>query len=429
MRIRSLLLALVAVLWYAARFATADETKQPNFVVFPIKTDLQRELLNTRADAYLQFDVQACAANRKFNPNRFDRASVQRALADVARHIDKKQRRLFIAYRYADGFLDTDQQEALEKALRGVCREAGFVAGGSSMLGEGGSWQDKVAPFTDLTDDANVTESSLENELVRVYPVHTTLSRFVLGKADCDCYMVLRQPIERTFKDFSLETRLAMSQLLLQLNLTRREHVVMYCMMTTPGRATAERYFQRDGAKWESSADRFVRKLGFRSCGSVMCPMTVSPEELLGKPAPDFTLEALAGGPIRLQAAIRGKVAVIAFWGVACGACCQEAPHLTALYERYKDKGLTVIAVNAYNETKPVVDGFVRAKHLTHPIGLMGGAIAQQYTVASFPVTWFVDHNGTITDYHLGFDAGDEELLAKSVARLLAERSKAQAEK
>ena len=362
-------------------------------------------------------------------PNASTACRSERALASVARRIDKKKPRLLIAYRYTDGFLDADQQDALEKAIRGVCQEAGFVAGGSSMLGEGGSWQDKVAAFSDLTGDANVGESSLENEIVRVYPVRTTLSRFVLGKADCDCYMVLRQPIERTFKDFSLEARLAMSQLLLQLNLPHREHLVMYCTMTTPGRATAERYFQRNGAKWESSADRFVRKLGFRSCGSVMCPMTVSPEELLGKPAPDFTLEALAGGPIRLQPMIRGKVAVIAFWGVACGACCQEAPHLTALYERYKDKGLTVIAVNAYNETKSVVDGFVRAKHLTHPIGLMGGSIAQQYTVASYPVTWFVDHNGTITGYHLGFDAGDEELLAKSVARLLADRSKAQVEK
>jgi len=296
------------------------------------------------------------------------------------------------------------------------------------MLGEGGSWQDKLAPFSGLTDDANAVESPLENQFVRVYPVRTTLSRFALGKADCDCYMVLRQPIERNFKDFPLETRLAMSQLLAQLNLARRDHLVMYCMTTTPGQATAQRYFQRGGAKWESSADRFAKKLGFRSCDYVMCPMNVSPEALLGKPAPDFTLDSLTGGPIRLQEMIRGKVAVIAFWGVACGACCQEAPHLTALYDRFKDKGLTVIAVNAYDESKPEVDRFARAKHLTHPIALAGSKVAQQYTVASYPVTWFVDHNGTIAECHVGFDAGDEQLLAKSVTRLLGDRENAQSD-
>jgi hypothetical protein len=104
-------------------------------------------------------------------------------------------------------------------------------------------------------------------------------------------------------------------------------------------------------------------------------------------------------------------------------------PHLSALYERYKEKGLTVIAVNAYNETRQVVDGFVRQKRLSHRIGLMGGSIAQQYTVASYPVVWFVDHSGNIADYHLGFDPGDEVLLDKSITRLLAERTKANAGK
>jgi thiol-disulfide isomerase/thioredoxin len=429
MKLRSLLFTAIAALWCTAGFAAADEAGQSNFVVFPIKTDLQRELLSSRADAYLQFDVAACAPDRKFDPKRLDRKGLQRRLSGIARQMGKKEPRLFVAYRYSDGYLDGPQQDALEKAIRGLCREAGFISGGTSMSGDGTSWQDKLARFYGLDDDASAAETPLENEFVRVYPVHTTLSRFVLGRADCDCYMVLRRPIERTFKDFSLEERLAMSQLISQLNLSHRDCLIVYHMVTTPGRATSERYFQRNGAKWESTADRFVRKLGFRSCGSVMCPMTVSPEELLGKPAPDFTIDTLDGRPLHLQENIRGKVAVIAFWGVACGPCCREAPHLSALYERYKEKGLTVIAVNAYNETRPVVEGFVLEKRLSHLIGLMGGSIAQQYTVASYPVVWFVDHSGNIADYHLGFDPGDEVLLDKSIARLLAERTKANAGK
>jgi hypothetical protein len=50
----------------------------------------------------------------------------------------------------------------------------------------------------------------------------------------------------------------------------------------------------------------------------------------------------------------------------------------------------------------------------------MGGKVAgEKYTVASYPVTYLVDHTGSIVDYHLGFEAGDEELLEAAVARLL----------
>ena len=132
-----MLLAVMAVLWCTARFATADGAKQLNFVVFPIKTDLQRELLNSCADAYLQFDVQACARIASLIPNA-STACRSNGPSLVSPDASTKKPRLLIAYRYTDGFLDADQQDALEKAIRGVCQEAGFVAGGSSMLGEGG---------------------------------------------------------------------------------------------------------------------------------------------------------------------------------------------------------------------------------------------------------------------------------------------------
>jgi hypothetical protein len=51
---------------------------------------------------------------------------------------------------------------------------------------------------------------------------------------------------------------------------------------------------------------------------------------------------------------------------------------------------------------------------------MMGGNVAKdKYTVASYPVTFLVDRQGKVVDYHLGFDPGDEKLLADSIARLL----------
>jgi hypothetical protein len=85
-----------------------------------------------------------------------------------------------------------------------------------------------------------------------------------------------------------------------------------------------------------------------------------------------------------------------------------------------------VIAVNGYNEDKEVVAKYVHENALTHPIALMGKEVAEKkYTVASYPVTFLVDHNGVLKDYHLGFESGDEKYLFAEVARMLRERDQA----
>ena len=201
------------------------------------------------------------------------------------------------------------------------------------------------------------------------------------------------------------------------------------CHATTAGQESLQRYFRRrDGNP--PLVDAFVKELGFQSSNFSWTPASVSPEGLLGKRAPDFTLDGLAGGPIHLGDMIRGRVAVITFWGVACSPCRAEAPHLTALYNQYKDRGLAIVAVNGYDESKEEVERFARANGLTHPIALMGKKVGEEkYTVTSYPVTFLVDHRGAIVDYHLDFERGDEKVLAKAIARLLAEREKANAQK
>ena len=108
---------------------------------------------------------------------------------------------------------------------------------------------------------------------------------------------------------------------------------------------------------------------------------------------------------------IQGRVAVIAFWEINCGPCRVEASCLSALYNRYRDKGLAVIAVNDC-DGKEDIERFVRSKRLTHPIALMGKKVAQAYTVGSHPVTYLVDHTGAIVDYRLDFDV-DAATLAR----------------
>jgi len=409
-----------------AAAATAEAPKSKNYVLFPIKTDLQRALLfSTRADAYAQFDVAEMVTEGKLDMSRIDGESLAKELAALAHGIGKPKPNLQLYFRYAGVALDPEPTKTMEDAITAVCRVAGFAKVGQGTTGEGGTWQDKVAKFAGLEEDGDAMESPIEDEFLRAYPVRTRLSRFLLGDVEYDCVLELRQSIDGRFKKLSVVPRQLINQRVTELKLPQKRMLTFRCMTTRAGRKTAEEYFTSRGNK-PALVDAFVKELGFQRSTYGSTPMSVSPEDLIGKQAPDFTLDGLTGGQIHLQELIHGRVGVIAFWGVACGACRVEAPHLTELANRYGSKGLSVIAVNGYNEQKEDVERFAREKGLTHSIALMGRAVAEKkYTVASYPVTYLIDRTGAIVDYHLGFEPGDEKRLAEVVVRLLADGGKA----
>jgi peroxiredoxin len=423
---------VVTVMLLATRGAGAcalagEPAPEPkNYVVFPVKTELQRYLLfSTNSDAYAQIDVARCVHDKKFDLQRLDAESFRNDLVALVKHTGASKPSLQLSFRYADVSLDPDETKRMEATVTNICRQAGFADVGTSMSGEGDSWARKAALFARVADESDASESSIEDELIRVYPVRTKLSRFLLYHPDDDCFVVLRQPFDGRFTEFSPAMREELGRLIAKLDVPTKRRLVIRFRATQAGQDAIQRYFRRRLGE-PAPADPFLKQLGFESANYSISPTSVNPEKLLGKRAPDFTLDALTGGQIHLHDMIRGRVALISFWGVACGPCRAEAPHLTALYNRFRDKGLAMVAVNAYDESKQDVDRFARANGLAHPIALMGKKVGEeQYTVTSYPVTFLVDHTGAIVDYHPDFEPGDEKVLATAIARLLAEREKA----
>jgi thiol-disulfide isomerase/thioredoxin len=109
----------------------------------------------------------------------------------------------------------------------------------------------------------------------------------------------------------------------------------------------------------------------------------------------EFNLPLLSGENQRLSD-LRGKVVFLNFWATWCGPCRQEMPSMEAVYQRLKDQGFMILAVNV-GETGAQVAPFMRENKLSFPAALdEKGVIGGYYGVQALPTTYILDKRGLI---------------------------------
>jgi thiol-disulfide isomerase/thioredoxin len=116
-------------------------------------------------------------------------------------------------------------------------------------------------------------------------------------------------------------------------------------------------------------------------------------------PQPDgstYQLTDLQGRPIRL-ADLRGKAVWVNFWTTWCPPCQSEVPILRELSERYKDRGLVLVAISVQETSPADVAAYAARYQLGYTIGFDGsGDIFREYKGYGLPTQLFIDPNGVI---------------------------------
>lgn len=117
--------------------------------------------------------------------------------------------------------------------------------------------------------------------------------------------------------------------------------------------------------------------------------------------APDFELEALNGGKVRLED-FRGKTVVLNFWTKTCQPCLDEMPALSDLGRMLRArKGVELVTI-CTDETKDDARGTLRSVLGTDEppfVVLMdpdSSVVREKYGTRLYPETWFIDPRGVI---------------------------------
>jgi peroxiredoxin len=135
----------------------------------------------------------------------------------------------------------------------------------------------------------------------------------------------------------------------------------------------------------------------------------------------DFSLPLLTGGNASLSS-YRGKVVLLNFWATWCPPCRAEMPSMEVLYQRLKNQGLEILAVDLGEDTA-TVQQFIRNNPYTFPVLLdRNNRIGSQYGARSIPTTFVIDREGKIIGGVVGAIRWDEPKLIAAFDAVLKSR-------
>lgn len=138
---------------------------------------------------------------------------------------------------------------------------------------------------------------------------------------------------------------------------------------------------------------------------------------------PTFQLPVLGSQENLSLSELQGKVVYVDFWASWCTPCLQSFPALDRLYQRYKQQGLQVVAINL-DENLTDAKAFLQRNPVSFPILVDREKTSPQaFKVAAMPTGFLLDQSGTVQWVHKGFKSGDEARLASQIEQLLQESS------
>ncbi len=114
-----------------------------------------------------------------------------------------------------------------------------------------------------------------------------------------------------------------------------------------------------------------------------------------GEAIPGFETMLLTGKTLS-AADLRGKPVLVMFWATWCPLCRKEMPGIQALHERYRERGLQVLAISIDAE-RIEVDEFWKDHRYSFPVAMRTPRHSEVFGITRYPPRFFlIDRQGVL---------------------------------
>ena len=139
----------------------------------------------------------------------------------------------------------------------------------------------------------------------------------------------------------------------------------------------------------------------------------------------NFKIKTINNSRVELKELYSKGAVLVNFWALWCQPCRVEMKYLNDIYEKYKDKGFTILGINQ-DSPKSVskVRSYISSQKINYPVALdPNEQYLQKLNGQSVPYSLLYDSNGKLVYKHSGFLPGDEVEIEKHIEETLSEKN------
>jgi len=155
---------------------------------------------------------------------------------------------------------------------------------------------------------------------------------------------------------------------------------------------------------------------------------------LVGRPAPEFQLDASGRTTPVHTSDLSGKVAVLIFWATWSPPCFEQLADMQRIVDRYRREGVVLVAINLDDEPSDLakIQDKIKLRLQEHKLDLSQcpsvtlafdptNRVAMDYQIQQIPTTIIIDRKGIVCKHFIGHLKESSEALAKEIESLISQ--------
>ena len=145
---------------------------------------------------------------------------------------------------------------------------------------------------------------------------------------------------------------------------------------------------------------------------------TEKTNELIGKVAPDWTLQNASNNSIALKD-LKSKVLMIQFTSVSCGPCLASIPFLNELSGEYKKDVFDFAAIECTSRSLDALRNYQNKNGINYKFLKSIKPVIEEYDIKSFPIFYILDKDRIIRKVIHGYSIGSTDDQIKETIKSL----------